>query len=60
MSDIWNKTMDADVANRNGDINWPDGFDPASAELFAHNESVIHASAEKVWQHITAATAWPE
>ena len=35
-------------------------FDPAKADLFSHNELVIHAPCERVWQHIIDATKWPE
>jgi hypothetical protein len=45
-------TMKDDLANRSRDIHWPAGFDPAQADLFAHNELVIHAPCERVWQHI--------
>ena len=44
-------TMKDDLANRSRDIHWPTGFDPAKADLFAHNELVIHAPCERVWQH---------
>ena len=53
-------TMKDDLANRQRDIHWPTGFDPAKADLFAHNELVIHAPCERVWQHIIDATKWPE
>ena len=53
-------TMKDDLANRSRDIHWPTGFDPAKADLFAHNELVIHAPCERVWQHIIDATKWPE
>jgi len=53
-------TMKDDLANRTRDIHWPTGFDPAKADLFAHNELVIHASCERVWQNIIDATKWPE
>jgi uncharacterized protein YndB with AHSA1/START domain len=53
-------TMKDDLANRSRDIHWPTGFDPAKADLFAHNELVIHASCERVWQNIIDATKWPE
>ena len=49
-------TMKDDLANRQRDIHWPTGFDPAKADLFAHNELVIHAPCERVWQHIIDAT----
>ncbi len=53
-------TMKDDLANRSGDIHWPDGFDPAKADLFSHNEIVINSPCERVWQHIIDATKWPE
>jgi len=49
-------TMKDDLAHRSRDIHWPTGFDPAKADLFAHNELVIHAPCERVWQHIIDAT----
>jgi uncharacterized protein YndB with AHSA1/START domain len=52
-------TMTSDLANRSSAIHWPEGFDPATAELFAHNEVLINASCEQVWGHIIAAPAWP-
>src|SRR6478752_4217468 len=53
-------TMKDDVENRSRDIHWPTGFDPAKADLFSHNELIINASCERVWQHIIDATKWPE
>jgi uncharacterized protein YndB with AHSA1/START domain len=53
-------TMKDDLASRSADIHWPEGFDPAKADLFSHNELVINASCERVWQHIIDATKWPE
>ena len=53
-------TMQHDLANRAAEIHWPAGFDPAKADLFSHNELVINAPCERVWQHIIAATKWPE
>ena len=53
-------TMKDDLANRTRDIHWPTGFDPAKADLFAHNALIIHAPCERVWQHIIDATKWPE
>jgi uncharacterized protein YndB with AHSA1/START domain len=53
-------TMKDDLAHRSRDIHWPTGFDPARADLFAHNELVIHAPCERVWQHIIDAAKWPE
>jgi uncharacterized protein YndB with AHSA1/START domain len=53
-------TMKDDLANRAQDIHWPAGFEPASADLFSHNELIINASCERVWQHIVDATRWPQ
>ena len=53
-------SMKDDLANRSRDIHWPAGFDPAKADLFSHNELVIDAPCERVWQDIIEATKWPE
>jgi uncharacterized protein YndB with AHSA1/START domain len=53
-------TMKNDLANRSLDIHWPEGFSPEKADLFSHNELVIHAPCERVWKHIVDATKWPE
>lgn len=52
-------TIQDDVTRRSADIRWPDGLTPADADLFAHNEIVIQAPPEQIWQHLIAATAWP-
>lgn len=52
-------TFNADGALRSKDIHWPDGFDPEQADLFAHNEIVVHASCEKVFANIVDAQVWP-
>ena len=36
-------SMKEDLANRSPDIHWPEGFTPADADLFAHNEISINA-----------------
>jgi uncharacterized protein YndB with AHSA1/START domain len=41
------------------DIHWPNGFHPEQADLFAHNEIVVHASCEKVFANIVDAQVWP-
>jgi Polyketide cyclase / dehydrase and lipid transport len=53
-------TMKDDLANRATAIHWPDGFDPATADLFSHNALQIDASCERAWRHIVEATKWPE
>jgi hypothetical protein len=52
-------TFNGDGAQRSKDIHWPDGFRPEQADLFAHNEIVVHASCEKVFGNIVDAQVWP-
>lgn len=52
-------TMEADLAQRAAAIHWPAKFDPATADLFAHNELFIQASCERVWSHLVDAAKWP-
>ena len=53
-------TMKQDLANREKDIHWPQGFDPSQADLFSHNELPINASCARIWSHIIDANKWPE
>jgi hypothetical protein len=53
-------TVNADGAQRNPDIHWPDGQHPEDADLFAHNEIVVHASCETVFANIADAETWPK
>jgi len=53
-------TIQDDITHRSADIDWPLGFKPTGADLFAHNEIVINAEPEVIWQHLIAATAWPD
>jgi polyketide cyclase/dehydrase/lipid transport protein len=53
-------SMKSDLANREKDIHWPQGFDPSQADLFSHNELLINASCERIWSHIVDANRWPE
>jgi uncharacterized protein YndB with AHSA1/START domain len=52
-------SMKDDLAHRSLDIHWPAGFEPAKADLFAHNDLTINASCERVWSHIINASQWP-
>jgi hypothetical protein len=52
-------TIQDDITHRSADIHWPDGLKPTEADLFAHNEIVIDAEPEHIWQHLIAPTAWP-
>jgi Polyketide cyclase / dehydrase and lipid transport len=52
-------TVNGDGAQRSKDIHWPDHFHPEQADLFAHNQIVVHASCEKVFANIVEAQVWP-
>jgi uncharacterized protein YndB with AHSA1/START domain len=52
-------TMQNDLAHRAREIHWPDGYAPEQADLFSHNELLIHASCKTVWNRIVDAGAWP-
>jgi hypothetical protein len=52
-------TFNGDGAQRSNDIHWPDGFHPEQADLFAHNEIVVHASCERAFSNIVDAEVWP-
>ncbi len=41
-------------------LQWPEGYQPARADVFAHNEIVIPAPAAVVWRILLRAEAWPE
>ena len=49
-----------DIQRRSAHIHWPEGIVPEQADLFAHNDIVIAAPAEKVWEHLIQATTWPD
>jgi hypothetical protein len=53
-------TMKQDLADREKDIHWPQGFNPSQADLFSHNALLINASCERIWGHIVDATKWPQ
>jgi hypothetical protein len=52
-------SMKDDLAHHSLDIHWPAGFEPATADLFAHNHLLINASCERVWSRIIEASRWP-
>ena len=52
--------MEQDLADREKDIHWAEGFDPSQADLFSHNALLINASCERIWGHIIDATKWPQ
>lgn len=53
-------TMARDLSHRSGKVRWPDGLDPARADLFAHNQLRIDAPCARIWDHIVDAPAWPD
>jgi uncharacterized protein YndB with AHSA1/START domain len=52
-------TMKIDLAARSHGIHWPAQFSPKAADIFSHNELLMEAPCERVWQHIVDATNWP-
>ena len=52
--------VDRDLAARSSEIHWPEGFMPADADLFAHNEIDVSAPCAVVWAHLVNAAKWPE
>src|ERR1700685_753148 len=53
-------TMNQDLADREKDIHWPEGFIPLQADLFSHNALLINASCKRIWGNIVDATKWPQ
>jgi uncharacterized protein YndB with AHSA1/START domain len=49
-----------DVQRRSAHIHWPQGIVPEQADLFAHNDIVIAAPPQRIWEHLIRATAWPD
>jgi hypothetical protein len=48
-----------DWAERSPEVNWPTPMFNKAAEIFAHNQIVINASCEIVWNHLVHAELWP-
>jgi hypothetical protein len=48
-----------DWVERSPEMNWPTPMFNKSAEIFAHNQIVINASCETVWDHLIHAEQWP-
>jgi Polyketide cyclase / dehydrase and lipid transport len=49
-----------DKQHRSAHIHWPADADPDRADLFAHNDIVINAPAEVIWDRLIRAAAWPD
>jgi hypothetical protein len=52
--------VDRDLTARSSEIHWPQGFTPADADLFAHNEVDVLAPCSVVWTYLVNAVKWPE
>jgi hypothetical protein len=52
-------TFNGDGAIRFDKIHWPKGFDPKEADLFAHNEIVVHAGCGTIFANLADAQSWP-
>jgi hypothetical protein len=48
-----------DLEARSHDVHWPATFSPIAADLFSHNELLIEAPCERVWNHIIEVSKWP-
>jgi hypothetical protein len=48
-----------DWVERSPEVHWPTPMFNKSAEIFAHNQIVINASCEAVWDHLVHAQLWP-
>ncbi len=53
------QTPTSDLAQRYTDIHWPDSHNPATADIFAHNDIFIDASCKSVWTKLVTAEDWP-
>lgn len=52
--------VDTDLASRSNKIHWPTSLSPEQADLFSHNEIMIDAPCQTVWNHIVHARRWPQ
>lgn len=52
-------TVSRDWAERSPEVNWPTPMFNKAAEIFTHNQIVINASCETVWNHLVHAELWP-
>jgi hypothetical protein len=52
-------TVSRDWRERSPEVNWPTPMFNGAAEIFAHNQIVINASCDTVWDHLIHAELWP-
>ncbi|MBV8968758.1 MAG: SRPBCC family protein, partial [Verrucomicrobia bacterium] len=48
-----------DPAKPSTEVQWPAGYSPKTADIYSHDEVVIHASPSTVWRWLVAAEQWP-
>jgi uncharacterized protein YndB with AHSA1/START domain len=48
-----------DQAQASTEVHWPAGYSPKTADIYSHNEVVIHASPSAVWRRLIAVEQWP-
>lgn len=53
------QTTTQDLTRRNLNVAWPRNPEPSTADLFNHNELLIEADCDKVYQLIASPTEWP-
>jgi uncharacterized protein YndB with AHSA1/START domain len=52
-------TVSRDWVERSPEVHWPTPMFNKAAEIFAHNQIVINASCQTVWDHLVHAELWP-
>jgi len=40
-------------------VHWPDGYTPDDASVYAHNELIIPAAPDRIWEWLVRARQWP-
>jgi uncharacterized protein YndB with AHSA1/START domain len=48
-----------DPSQASTEVHWPAGYSPRTADIYSHNEVVIHASPSTVWRYLVAVEQWP-
>lgn len=53
------ETNTNDPSQASTEVHWPAGYSPRTADIYSHNEVVIHASPSTVWLRLIAVEQWP-
>ncbi|MBV8274866.1 MAG: SRPBCC domain-containing protein [Verrucomicrobia bacterium] len=53
-------TVSRDWVERSPEMNWPTPMFNKASEIFAHNQILINASCETVWDNLIHAELWPQ